>query len=135
MEQVLDEMQKMRVSFEQKLTSTSTLTLQNLTMLQLRACMFLIQFQCQKMSAIAKALNLKTSGATQLVDKLIDINMVIRIDDPKDRRNVLIDLSEHGQKVMKTVKTKHDKIMIEMYNKLNPSEIQTMLSLLQKINN
>jgi DNA-binding MarR family transcriptional regulator len=135
MQLILGEMQKMRMSFEQKLTATSTTTLQNLTMLQLRACMFLLEFKSQKMTSIAKALNLKTSGATQLVDKLIDIKMVVRIDDPKDRRNVLIELSDYGQKVMKSVKTKHDKVMTDMYNKLNPSEMQLILSLLQKINN
>ena len=71
----------------------------DLTVAQLRLLLLLHTEGPLRMSAIASHLGIAISTATGLVDKLVAKTMVLRDDDPEDRRLVICRLSEKGNKL------------------------------------
>lgn len=51
-------------------------------------------------TAIGIHLNISTPAASTLVDRLVHIGLVKRIDDPLDRRVKLVDLSKEGKSLL-----------------------------------
>jgi MarR family transcriptional regulator, organic hydroperoxide resistance regulator len=105
----------------------------SLTLLQLRACMIIYDAQVIKMSDLAKVLNLKTSGATQLIDKLIELGEVERNQDPNDRRTVLIQLSTKTKTKMIKIKQVQQEVFQEIFSPLTETDLQILNTLLQKL--
>lgn len=69
----------------------------DLTMPQVRAVFLLLRQSPQRMSSLASTLGVSMSGATGLVDRLVEKQMVVRWTDPEDRRSVLCALTELGK--------------------------------------
>jgi MarR family transcriptional regulator, organic hydroperoxide resistance regulator len=106
---------------------------ESITPLQIEAMMLLLDHKQLKMSELAKFLNLKTSGATQLINTLVIQNKVIRKADTKDNRVTLISLTPNCTQKMKKMKLVHNKAMINMFDHLDQNELQTLLQITQKI--
>ena len=107
--------------------------LTDMTLLQLQGCMVIAESNQIKMSDFAKALNLKTSGATQLIDKLVENKAVQRIQDKKDRRTVLITLSNKTKLKMIKIKKIQSSILANIFSPLTENELQILNTLFQKI--
>ena len=71
----------------------------DITVAQLRVLLLLHTEGPMRMSAIATHLSIALSTATGVLDKLVVKDMVIREDDPEDRRSVICKLSEAGHKL------------------------------------
>jgi DNA-binding MarR family transcriptional regulator len=71
----------------------------DLTVAQLRVLLLLHTEGPMRMSAIATHLSIALSTATGILDKLVTKDMVIREDDPEDRRLVNCKLSKAGHKL------------------------------------
>ncbi|MEE9325616.1 MAG: MarR family transcriptional regulator [Dehalococcoidia bacterium] len=69
----------------------------DLTMPQFRTIMLLLTMGPTRMSVLATHLGVSTSTATSLVDRLVEKGMVVRMEDPLDRRAVVCDLSHKGR--------------------------------------
>lgn len=64
-------------------------------------CLFVVgSAETFKMSDIAARLNITLSGATNLVDKLVKMGLLVRKADETDRRIVLIALTSKGKNVV-----------------------------------
>jgi DNA-binding MarR family transcriptional regulator len=107
--------------------------LTDMTLLQLQGCMVIAESGQIKMSDFAKILNLKTSGATQLIDKLVENKIVERIQDKKDRRTVLISLTNKTKLKMIKIKKIQSSILESVFSPLTESELNILNSLFQKI--
>ena len=107
--------------------------LTDMTLLQLQGCMVIAESNQIKMSDFAKALNLKTSGATQLIDKLVENKAVQRIQDKKDRRTVLITLTNKTKLKMIKIKKIQSSILATIFSPLTENELQILNTLFQKI--
>jgi DNA-binding MarR family transcriptional regulator len=107
--------------------------IEEMTILQLRACMLIQEFGSIKMSELAKILNLKTSGATQLIDKLVENKIVQRVADPSDRRSVIISLTPSMTIKVNKIKAIETRILSEVFEPLTLEELGVMKSLLTKI--
>lgn len=107
--------------------------LKDMTILQLQGCMVITEAGQIKMSDFAKILNLKTSGATQLIDKLVENKIVQRIQNKNDRRNVFISLTNKTKNKMNKIKKIQSAILEEIFSPLTDSELQVLNSLFQKI--
>lgn len=118
---------------EQKLHTKLKGYFEHLTILQIKACMIINASKSITMSNFAKSLHLKTSGATQLVDKLISLDLVTRSYDPTDRRLILISLTPTMESEMKKMKKIENQVFEETFGKLDIPELQTLTTLLQKI--
>jgi DNA-binding MarR family transcriptional regulator len=107
--------------------------MEEMTILQLRACMLIQEFGNIKMSELAKILNLKTSGATQLIDKLVENKTVQRIADVTDRRSVIISLTSEMTIKVNKIKKIETQILEEVFSPLTVTELSILKTLLSKI--
>jgi MarR family transcriptional regulator, organic hydroperoxide resistance regulator len=118
---------------EQKLHTKLKGYFEHLTILQIKACMVISSTENMTMTNFAQALYLKTSGATQLIDKMVDLKLVTRDYDAKDRRLILISLTPTMKLQMKKMKKIENQIFQEAFGKLNLEEMQNLSNMLQKI--
>jgi DNA-binding MarR family transcriptional regulator len=118
---------------EQKMHAKLKGSFGEMTILQIKACMIIAKYDQIRMSDFAKIMLLKTSGATQLIDKMIESNFVKREIDPTDRRIVLISLEKEMKKQISRMKKIESEILKESFNNLNPAEFQMLTKLIQKL--
>ena len=72
----------------------------DLTMPQLKVVLLLFLNGPERMGTIASALGVSLATATGVVDRLVEKDMMTREGDPRDRRIVLIRLSDQGEKLI-----------------------------------
>ena len=107
--------------------------LTDMTLLQLQGCMVIAEANQIKMSDFANTLNLKTSGATQLIDKLVENSIVQRIHNKHDRRTVYISLTNKTKAKMIKIQKIQSNILEAIFSPLTENELQVLNSLFQKI--
>ena len=82
---------------------------------------------------LAKGLMLSSAGVTSRIDKLERRGLVRRLDDPNDRRGVLIELTDEGLEVVDAAVaaiTLSDRQLLE---RLDPEEISQLEAILRKL--
>lgn len=126
-------LEQFHCQIEQKLHTKLKGYFEHLTILQIKACMVIASSECITMTNFAKALYLKTSGATQLIDKMIELKLVIRELDPNDRRLILISLTPNMKTQMKKMKKIESQVFEETFNKLDLLDMQTLSTLIQRL--
>ncbi len=104
------------------------------TPLQLEAMMLLFEKQELSMKEFASIMNLKTSGATQLINILVTQNKIVRKTSIIDKRIIHVSLTKECQVLVKKMKSRLDKIMVKMYDTLEHNELETLLQITNKIN-
>jgi DNA-binding MarR family transcriptional regulator len=72
----------------------------DLTVAQLRILLVLYTEGPSRMSSIASSIGIAVSTATGIVDNLVKKELLIRSDDPEDRRLVICALSPRGQETI-----------------------------------
>ncbi|MDE0196184.1 MAG: MarR family transcriptional regulator [bacterium] len=70
----------------------------DLTIPQAKTLFLLEREGPQRMGTIAGALGIAVSATTTVVDRLVDRGLATRLSDPKDRRVVICELTEHGRR-------------------------------------
>ena len=73
----------------------------DLTMSQLKVVLLLFISGHLRMGDIASELQVSLATATGVVDRLVERNLLIRNGDPNDRRVVLCQLSNEGEKLIR----------------------------------
>jgi DNA-binding MarR family transcriptional regulator len=72
----------------------------------------------QNLNSVAQALGVHPSNATRACDKLVEAGLLRRSDDPADRRNLILQLTESGRQLIHTMvehwRTTIAKILAEM---------------------
>lgn len=84
-------------------------------------------------SELAKRTNVTRATMTQFVDALEKEEYVKRTDDPKDRRGMLVQLTDKGGRKLKEVLPHYFKCLTEFTRELSPDEQSTLLTLIKKI--
>ena len=69
----------------------------DLTIPQVKTLFLLESTGPLRMGSIAASLGIAVSATTTVVDRLVERGLVMRLSDPKDRRVVICELTEHGQ--------------------------------------
>ncbi len=77
-------------------THSPELPAPGVTMAQMRVLMLLSVLGEARMSDLAPKLNISLSTLSSLVDRLVEADLAQRRADERDRRNVLVSLSERG---------------------------------------
>lgn len=85
------------------------------------------------MGAIAEHLGISLAGATGIIDRLVNQNVVERTRSREDRRVVWVDLSEAGRDRMMRLKDERHQQMQQLLNPLSTHEIEQLLGLLERI--
>jgi DNA-binding MarR family transcriptional regulator len=128
-----DIMEEFHTKLEQKMHSQLKGTFGEMTITHIKACMVIDKAEQIRMSDFAKIMLLKTSGATQLVDRLAELGYVKREVDSSDRRITFVSLEKQMKLKIKKMKTIESEVLKEEFGKLNTAEFQMLTSLIQKL--
>lgn len=85
------------------------------------------------MHDLARAMNMKASTATMLVDWLVEARLLSRERDGVDRRRVLVRLTNKGRTMLEEVHTQKRKALQETFRPLTPDERQQYLHLIETL--
>lgn len=108
---------------------------------QVKVIFYLVHNGSATMSDIAHHLCISKPNLTPIIDKLIQEGLVQRLDNPKDRRTILIEITdaahqlfeEHKKFIKSRLATRIEHLSDEDLSQLEQS-IQLVLPLLEKIN-
>ncbi len=92
---------------------------------QLKA-LLLISEEEIRMRELARKLGGSFSNATVLVDRLVERGLVERLDDPEDRRVVLVRVTEKGQHLIEQLATSWQALSAPLLENLNPEDLATV---------
>lgn len=84
-------------------------------------------------SELAKRTNVTRATMTQFVDALEKEDFVKRTDDPKDRRGMLVQLTDKGLSKLKEILPHYYKTLTGFTGDLSIEERDTLLNLMKKI--
>ena len=82
------------------------------TLPQLRVLVMIASRGTQNVTSVAQALGVHASNATRTCDKLVEAGLLHRSEDPSDRRNLLLQLTQPGLQLVHTV-TEHRRAAIK----------------------
>ncbi|HEU5035166.1 MAG TPA: MarR family transcriptional regulator [Mycobacteriales bacterium] len=88
-----------------------------------------------RMSAgdLSRALMLSSGAMTNRLDRLEAAGLVRRVPDPRDRRGVLVELTEQGEKQIDEAVTEQAAREIAVLSALSPKELTQLNGLLRKV--
>jgi DNA-binding MarR family transcriptional regulator len=108
----------------------------SLTPSQVSALSTLEEFGAMRISAIATYESLGAPAATRVVASLEELGLVMRTNDPDDKRASLIDLTELGRSTLSELWRERTLDITTMLERLSPKEratIEAALPALEKI--
>ena len=82
---------------------------------------------------LAKGLMLSSAGITSRIDRLERRRLVRRLDDPDDRRGVLIELTDEGREVVDEAVAALAISDRQLLDRLEPAEVEQLEGLLRKV--
>ena len=82
------------------------------TLPQLRVLVMIASQGSQNLASVAQALGVHPSNATRRCDKLVDAGLILRGEDPADRRNLTLQLTPAGHQLVAKM-TEHRRAAIE----------------------
>lgn len=85
------------------------------------------------MGTIAENLGISLAGATGIIDRLVNQDVVERTRSREDRRVVWVDLSAEGKKRMQHLQAERHQQMTDLLKPLAPAEIETLVGLLERV--
>ena len=105
----------------------------HLTMGQVQGLIFIKHSKKVQMRDIASKFNIELPSATSLVDNLVKENLVLRSNDPQDRRAVLISLSAKGKKLLTDAIKEREKKVEKMLSFLSEKDKKDLLRITRKM--
>ena len=82
---------------------------------------------------LAKGLMLSSAGVTSRIDRLERRGYVRRLDDPDDRRGVIIELTDEGREVVDAAVAANTISDRQLLERLDPQEVEQLEGLLRKV--
>src|SRR5690606_21290477 len=83
--------------------------------------------------AIARQISVTMSGATAVVDKMVQAGLVTRELSPSDRRVVLIAISDKGRALMSDCVVRQEKCFESVLDRLSPDKQTELLESFERI--
>jgi DNA-binding MarR family transcriptional regulator len=108
----------------------------SLSIPQLRSLAFLNRNPGASLSDLADHLGVTCATASATVERLVQRNLVQRIDDPQERRRVLLNLTEEGRHQLKQSQDQTRAHIADLLERLTPeqiSHIEEGLALLKNV--
>jgi DNA-binding MarR family transcriptional regulator len=82
---------------------------------------------------LAKGLMLSSAGVTSRIDRLEGRGLVRRLDDPNDRRGVVIELTDAGLEIVDAAVAANTVSEHQLLDRLDPGEITALEEILRKL--
>ena len=97
------------------------------------AIMGMLRKENLAVSEVAKRLVIPKSQMTHLIDQLVDLDIVARYPDAKDRRVINISLTDHGKVVLKECRGIMKQTVRNKLSRLTPAELAGLSIALEKL--
>ncbi len=88
-----------------------------------------------KMNVLSKKLMVSGGNITGLTDQLVKEELVVRQDDPLDRRSYLLICTEKGHQEFSEMAKSHERWVSELLGELDVTEIEQLYSCLDHLKN
>ncbi len=105
----------------------------NLTMIQLHSLIFFKKNPKSQLSDLAKTFAISLPTATSLTNKLVEMGLIKRVKDEKDRRVIHFVLTKRGIDLLKKADKNRKKTICLILDKLTSEEKSQFLKILNKI--
>ena len=83
-----------------------------------------------KMGELSKRMMVTGGNVTGITDQLVSEGLVVREDNPEDRRAYIVKLTTEGRRQFKKMAESHEKWILELFGGLRDTEKQQLYSLL-----
>ena len=87
-----------------------------------------------KMGELSKRMMVTGGNVTGITDQLVAEGLVVREDNPKDRRAYIVKLTREGRRIFKQMAEAHEGWVIELFDGLADKDKQQLYVLLAQIN-
>lgn len=87
----------------------------------------------QPIQKIGEKILLASSSMTYVVDKLVEKNLIQRVDCSEDRRVKFASITPNGKELMDETFPKHEERIEELFSNMTKEEINTSIELFKKI--
>lgn len=124
------------VEFYEKLSSWEHCVVRDkgLTLPQVHALEILGTHKALRMKELAMKMGVTTGTLTVLADRLEKAGMLRRKPHEEDRRSILVELTDQGQKVFEEHDELHNQLTRDITAKLSDTERSQLAEMLRKIN-
>ncbi|QJB54986.1 MarR family transcriptional regulator [Pseudodesulfovibrio sp. zrk46] len=124
------------VEFYEKLSSWEHCVVRDkgLTLPQVHALEILGTHKALRMKELAERMGVTTGTLTVLADRLEKAGMIRRKPHDKDRRSILVELTEQGQLIFEEHDELHNQLTRDITANLTDEERQTLKGILIKMN-
>ena len=86
-----------------------------------------------KMGELSKRMMVTGGNVTGITDQLVAEGLVVREDNPKDRRAYIVKLTREGKRVFKQMANAHEDWIIDLFDGLDEGEKQDLYALLARL--
>lgn len=86
-----------------------------------------------KLTDIADRVEVKPSAVTVMIDRMERAGFVRRVNDPADRRSILVELTPAGVEILDRVVLYRNEIIGKYFSRLQPEERTLITGLLEKM--
>lgn len=97
------------------------------TRLQFFALKFLKDQPNGTIGDLAKPLHLSKSSTTQLIERLVKLGLVERVDDKEDRRIIRLVITENGEKEFVVLRKRLMEKMQKIFSKIPPEDLRELI--------
>lgn len=93
----------------------------------------LFQHQFLTSTEIGRRLDIEKGSLTTLIDQLAEKELVIRCDDPNDRRKSQISLSNTGRQEMNQIINQHAQLTVNFLHRIDAGETEQFLECMRYV--
>jgi DNA-binding MarR family transcriptional regulator len=105
----------------------------NLTVPQIKTLFFISNEHGTNPTRLATALRVTPPNVTGIVDRLVEQGFLVRRDSPKDRRALLLQITEKGESILSDLRERRTSIMREILEYLNAEELSQIVKGLSQL--
>ncbi len=134
---LFDELNKFLPAIQKELVKkgASALTKGTITIPQMLLLQIVFAKNMCTMTDLSKNMGITKSAVTGLTDRLIRSKLTIRTRGIKDRRIVIISLTEKGKNLIKKILSERQQMIKKAFSVLTRKEQETYLNLIRKVYN
>lgn len=85
------------------------------------------------MSSLSRALGLKSSTVTGIMDRLVELKLAARAPSASDRREVLASLTAKGRRILNHIQAEKKRMLVRAFGPLNARERAEYLRIIEKV--
>lgn len=101
------------------------------TLPQFRVLVMVASRRGMNLGAVATALGVHPSNATRAVDRLVVAGLLLRSDDPTDRRNLQLELTDRGRALVERVMDDRRSAVVEILERMPASRRRALVPVLR----